>query len=203
MLAFGKVIDDSAYEDEKAVSMGTHFKRRKIEWIDIKSIKHLNPIFYQVKSNQHSVSNISRFAPYIDKVIGNLFKKGDSTHYVLNIEKNDNINFDELRSLMDNIDILMQDINQELSFNDNLDEFFIKINLQSKGTIELIKAGKSLTILAYLLSLVSCGKVEGNHDEKIQKLLDKNKEVLLQTARDIDTLEINTNELIKPFKDGN
>lgn len=202
-LAFGRVVDEKAYEEKDEISQGTYFKRRKIEWIDIKNIRSLNPIFYEVKFNQHSVSNINRFAPYIDKVIGNLFKKDDNTHYVLNIEKNENINFDELRSLMDNINILVQTINDELAFNENLDEFYVKINLQSKGTIELIKAGKSLAILAYLLSLVSCGNIDNNNDVQIQDLINKNKAVLEQTKKDLDSLEVNTEELTKPFNNGN
>lgn len=202
-LAFGKVIDNKAYEEKGEIESGSHFKRRKIEWIETKNIRSLNPIFYEMKFNQHSVSNINRFAPYIDKVMGNLFKKDDNTHYVLNIEKNENINFDELRSLMDNINILVKTINKDLGFNENLDEFYIKINLQSKGTIELIKAGKSLAILAYILSLVSCGKVDSGNDSQIQQLIDKNRKVLEQTKKDIDTLEVNTEELTKPFNNGN
>lgn len=202
-LAFGKVVDDKAYEVEEEISLGSHFKRRRIEFTDIKNIRHLNPIFYQVKSNQHSVSNIKRYAPFIDKVMGNLFKKDDNTHYVLNIEKNENINFDELRSLMDNINVLVQNINEELAFNENLEEFYVKINLQSKGTIELIKAGKCLAILAYLLCSTSCNRLDEESDNRIQTLINNNRKVLEQTSKDIDTLQINTNELIKPFKNGN
>ena len=202
-LAFGKVVDDGAYEVKEEISLGSHFKRRKIEFTDIKNIRYLNPIFYQVKSNQHSVSNIKRYAPHIDKVMGNLFKKDDTTHYVLNIEKNENINFDELRSLMDSINVLVQNINEELAFNENLEEFYVKINLQSKGTIELIKAGKCLAILAYLLCSTSCNRLDEESDNRIQTLINNNRKVLEQTSKDIDTLQINTNELIKPFKNGN
>lgn len=202
-LAFGKVADSSAYQLDEMIGNGTHFKRRRIDWVDIKNIKNLNPIFYQVKSNQHAVSNIDRFAPYIDRVMGNLYKKDDNTHYVLNIDKNENINFDELRSLMDNINILIKNINTEFSFDDNLDEFYIKINLQSRGTIELIKAGKSLAILAFLLSLISCDSLDNNEDERIQELINKNRKILTETSDNIDSLEINTQELIKPFNNGN
>jgi restriction system protein len=199
-LAFGKVIDDKAYEVEEQISLGSHFKRRKIEFEDIKNIRHLNPIFYQVKSNQHAVSNIKKYAPYIDKVMGNLFKKDDSTHYVLNIEKEENINFDDLRILMDNINTLMENINQELSFNENLEDFYVKINLQSKGTLELIKVGKCLSILAYLLCSASCNNLDNEKDTHIQTLINKNRIALDETSKAIDSLKINTNELIKPFK---
>lgn len=201
-LAFGRVADDEAYEVPELVGRGTHFKRRKIDWIKIKNIRSLNPIFFQVKSNQHSISNINRFAPFIDKEVGNLFKKGDETHFVLNILKDENINFEDVRSLMDNIDVLINDINKELNFNDNLEEFFVKISLQSRGSIELIKAGKSLAILAFLLCLASCNELDTHQDQDIRRLIDKNREALDQTTKDLDTLKIDPKELLKPFVNG-
>lgn len=201
-LAFGRIADDEAYEVKDLIATGTHFKRRKIEWITTKNIRSINPIFFQVKSNQHSISSINRFAPYIDKEIGNLFKKDDETHFVLNIEKEENINFEDIRSLMDNIDLLVRNINDELSFNDNLDEFFVKISLQSKGSIELIKDGKSLAVLAFLLSLASCGELDSPQDQEIRKLIDDNRAILENTGVDLDTLKINPNKLAKPFTNG-
>ncbi|WP_281337129.1 hypothetical protein [Flavobacterium eburneipallidum] len=201
-LAFGRVADDEAYEVPELIGNGTHFKRRRIEWLTIKNIRSLNPVFFQVKSNQHSISNINRFAPFIDKEIGNLFKKGEETHFVLNILKDENINFEDIRSLMDNIDTLIHDINKELKFDDNLEDFFVKISLQSRGSIELIKAGKSLAILAFLLSVASCGNLDNQQDPQIRKLIDKNRRVLDQTAIGLDTLKINPNELLKPFSNG-
>lgn len=201
-LAFGRVIDDKAYEVKSEIGLGTHFKRRKINWVTIKNIRSLPPIFYQVKSNQHAVSNIDRFAPHIDKVMGNLFKKGDETHFVLNIEKEDNIPFEEVRILMDNIQSLLHEINNEFEFNDNLDEFFVKMNFQSKGSMEFIKAGQSLTILAFLLSLTSCNQLDNQLDPEIRKLVDNNRAKLEKTGQAIDTLKINTDELTKPFNNG-
>ena len=92
-LAFGKIEDTRAYEDKDQILGGTFFKRRKVNWYEIKDMRSLNPIFYQIKSNQHAISNIDKYAPYIDKVMENLFIKDNNTHYVLDIEKNGSINF--------------------------------------------------------------------------------------------------------------
>ncbi|MCX6232925.1 MAG: hypothetical protein NTZ33_15455 [Bacteroidetes bacterium] len=200
-LAFGRVDDDAAYED---LSVKEFIKRRKVEWYEIKSMEDLNPIFYKVKSNQHAISSINHYASHIDRVIGNLFKKGDNTHYVLKIDKTDDVNFDELQLLMDNIKILMQNINQDFGFNENTNEFYIKINLQSKGNLELIKKGKSLAVLAYLIFLTSCNNLDTEKDNEIAKFIELNKTVLKSTSVVIDTLKMNTYELTKPFnKNGN
>jgi hypothetical protein len=166
-------------------------------------MEDLNPIFFQVKSNQHTISNINKYSPHIDRVMGTLFKKGETTHYVLNVEKEESINFDELQSLMDNIKILINNINIDLEFDEDLKDFYIKINLQSKGTLELIKAGKALAVLAYLLHLTSCNNLDAPNDNKIEKIIRENRQILDKTSNDIDTMRINTIQLTKPFKDGN
>ena len=200
-IAFGRITDEEAFED---FNKKEFVKRRNVEWYNVKYMEDLNPIFYQVKSNQHTISNVNHYSPHIDRVIGNLFKKGENTHYVLKIDKTDDINFDELIILMDNIKTLIQNINREFEFNENIDEVYIKINLQSKGALELIKKGKSLAVLAYIIFLTSCNMGVHENDEKIKKFLHDNRQVLDQTSYVIDSLRMNTNELIKPFnKNGN
>ena len=202
-LAFGEIMDDEPYEDKDALENSIYFKRRKVKLLEQKIIYELDPIFFQLKTNQHTISDANRFAPYIDKVIGNLFRKGDLTHYVLNIEKTEDINFKDLSGFMDNIEQLVTSINSELEFNEELDQFFVKINLQSPGKIELIKkAGKSLAVLAFLLSAVACGEEKVEMDPKLQKIYDENASVLIDTKTKIDTLDINISELTQPFKNG-
>ena len=105
--------------------------------------------------------------------MGVLFKKNDKTHYVLNIENPDDIKYDDLEILMRNIKTLVRNINNEFDFNENLDEFYVKISLQSKGSLELIKTGKSLVIFAFVLSLISCRNNNDPVDDKIQKFMQK------------------------------
>ncbi|WP_265131242.1 hypothetical protein [Chryseobacterium oranimense] len=204
-LAFGEIVGEP-YEEKEALESGDYFKRRNVKWIDLESIYKLDPNLRQLKANQHSISNINRYAPFIDKVVGNLFKKGDNTHYVLNFETQDDINFRDLNALMADIDKLVIEINKEFNFNEDLDNFFVKINLQSPGTIELIKseAGKSLAVLAFCLSVISCGgdiKKETS-DNKLKEFSTKNHHLLKNTQDRLDSLKVNTIDLTQPFKDG-
>lgn len=198
-LAFGRIVDDKPYE---AVNAKNFIKRRKVEWFEVKQMDDLNPIFFQVKMNQHTISNINRFAPHIDRVIGNLFKKGDNTHYVLNIEQTDDINFDDLTLLMDNIKTLVKKINKEFEFDDNLDEFYVKISLQSKGSLELIKNGKSLAVLAYVIFLSSCGNLDNEKDKEIKSFIDSNRATINSTSKVLDTLKANKQEFTQVFENG-
>lgn len=195
-LAFGRIVDELAYEDINAKEFR---KRRKVEWFALKSMRDLNPIFFKVKSNQHTISNITDYAPHIDRVMGVLFKKSDKTHYVLNIENPDDIKYDDLEILMRNIKTLVRNINDKFGFNDDLDEFYVKISLQSKGSLELIKTGKGLIILAFILSLTSCKNKNEPIDDKIQEFMIENEKILSKTDEVINNLKINTQELTEPF----
>ena len=195
-LAFGRIVDDHAFEDGNAKEFR---KRRKVEWFALKSMRDLNPIFFKVKSNQHTISNITDYAPHIDRVMGVLFQKSDKTHYVLNIENPDDIKYDDLEILMRNIKTLVGNINDKFGFDDDLDEFYVKISLQSKGSLELIKTGKALIILAFILSLTSCKNNNELIDDKIQEFMIENEQILSKTDEVINNLRINTQELTEPF----
>ena len=196
-LAFGRIVDDNPFEENTAKEF---VKRRHVEWYETKNMLDLNPIFYKVKSNQHAISNIAHYAPHIDRVIGILFTKEDKTHYVLNIEKTSDINFEDLQVFMSNIKLLIREINIAFAFNENLDELYVKISLQSKGSLELIKnGGKCLVILAFMFSLMSCKNTELSLEPEIQKFMDENSETLSKTTELIDSLKINIQKLTEPF----
>lgn len=200
-LAFGRITDTKTYE---AVEAKTFLKRRKVQWIETKNTEDLNAIFYQVKMNQHTLSNLDGYAPHIDRVIGNLFQKGDNTHFVLDIEQENKINFDDLKTLMDGIKSLSTKINTHFNFGEGQEEIYIKINLQSKGALELIKKqSKTLAVLAYVMHLVSCGETKTNSDPDVQKFLQENQAMLDSTKRAIESLKVNPTELTKPFLHGN
>lgn len=199
-LAFGEIIDDASFESNED-NVESYTKRRNVKWLENKSIFELDPYFFRLKINQHSISDIGSFAPYIDKEVGSLFKKDDKTHYVLNIDKQDDINFRDLSNFMDNIERLLEDISTDFNFHDEGDEFFVKMNLQSPGKMEIIKDGKSLAVLAFLLFFTSCNKdPESIKDPKVKKFVIEHRETLNNTGAEIDSLEINIDEIIAPFK---
>lgn len=201
-LAFGEIIDDLSFEKEDD-NIERYSKRRSVKWIENNSIWNLDPNFFRLKINQHSISDIGSFAPYIDKIVGSLFKKDDKTHYVLKIEKEEEINFLAVTALMENFKDVLKDINKTLALNENEDEFFVKMNFQSKGTIEIIRTGVSLPIMAYLLFLTSCGKSSKDvTDPSLRSIFEKNQKKLQNTVSQFDTLEIDKSEIIAPFKNG-
>jgi len=190
-----------AYEEVNAKEFK---KRRKVKWLEIQNTSKLNPIFYKVKSNQHTISDITPYAPFIDQVMGVLFRKNGKMHYVLDIKKTGDIAFEDLQFFMNNVKTLLVKINETFNFNESIDDFSVKINLQSPGSLEFIKkTGKSLAVLAFILATTSCGRNQRNNnsDETIQTFMKENAEILKDTDEVIHKLQIDTKELTRPFND--
>lgn len=158
-LAFGYIADNEIYNDF-ADNNCEFNKRRKVNWIETKSLAELDPIFYKIIFSKHAVSKINGYAKYIDKVISNVFIKDDESHLVLDVRTVEDIQIEELYGMISSVRKLTELINQEFQLGDNLSDNAIKLNLQSPGNIEFIyERGKSLLVLAMLLSMpiiVSC-----------------------------------------------
>lgn len=199
-LAFGIIQDERPYEE---VRESAEFrKRRHVKWIEKRSLQSLGPIFYQVKRNQHTISSIDSFSPYIDRVMSPLFRKGDYLHYVLKIDSNDDISFDELNGLLTEIKDICNVINDQFQLDENIDEMFLKISLESPGLLELKRIGKSLSILGILLYLTSCGDLEeynnadGDSFERTVYLVDPKLESIRTR---FNTLNMDTTQIEKQF----
>ena len=150
-LAFGFVADNQIFTNVDD-SNCPFVKRRRINWVEEKDIDDLDKIFYQIRISRHTISSIKPYEAYIDKVVKTLFIKNEYSHYVLDIQTNEDINFNTLLKLVNNIRVLTQELNNDFNLEENLDQNAIKLNLQSKGKIEFkFLNGKSLILLATLL----------------------------------------------------
>ncbi|MBY0485742.1 MAG: hypothetical protein K2P85_00905 [Flavobacteriaceae bacterium] len=151
-LGFGTIEEENIYEELRD-SDCDYIKRRKVKWHKFLNFSELDPIFYAIVQTRHAISNIKHYESYIDKTIDNLFIKDDDIHFVIDIEKKEDINIDSLLKLIDSINKVTESIDNEFNFEVFKDDRSIKLNLQSPGKIEFIfKKGKALILLAFLLS---------------------------------------------------
>lgn len=134
-----------------------YYKRKKIKWISIRNTSQLDPNFFTMRFTQHTISRIDDYSPYIDNVISSLYRKNNNTHFVLDIKTTKDINVNSLISLIDNIQILINEINKDFNLGEQIDNNSIRLHLQSPGQIEFkLPIGKSLITLAAILSLTCC-----------------------------------------------
>lgn len=187
ILGFGTIEEEQIYND---VNDNTceYTKRRKVKWHKFLNFSELDPIFYAIVKTRHAISNIKNYESYIDKTMENLFVKDDHYHFVIDIEKKEDININSLLKLIDSVNKLTASIDNQFNFETIQSNRSIKLNLQSPGKIEFIfKNGKSLVLLAFLLSTNFAGTVTPPNNftsEDIQQLIQL-REV---NQTDIDTI---------------
>jgi restriction system protein len=176
------------------------YKRRNVEWVEVKGLNQLDSIFYQIKKNRHALSNVNGFAKYIDKVIKTLFVKNGFSHFVLDINKEEEINLVMLLQLIENARKLMDELNSTFNLGDSVDQSSISINLQSPGKLELrLLNGKSLILLAMLLGPLGANIHNSGAStevvEKLEQFKKVNKVKLDEMDKAFQELEVDRNKI--------
>ncbi|WP_412468207.1 hypothetical protein [Pedobacter sp. KLB.chiD] len=205
--AFGIIADQRIYVDADQHYNCDYYKRRKVEWLDVKNVRDLDPIFYQVKNTRHAISSINDYDTFIDAVTDVVYKKDGFSYYVLDVNTHEDINIKPLVSLVENLQILLERINQEFVLNEDTNDSSIKLNLQSPGKIIIkLRSGTSLILLAVLLALangcapndlpVPVSQAELDKLENV-KAIDTN--VLDSINHDMQVLEVDINK-VNSFK---
>lgn len=194
---FGIIDDNRMYSDLERSHECEYYKRRKVRWLTEKHISNLDPIFHLVKVSRHAISDISRYANYIDNVTNSLYVKQDFGHYVLDITTNNDISVNDLIDLVQTIKSLSIEINKYFEFEESIDETFIRLNLQSPGKVEFKQKAKATIItLAMVLSLVSCGsdsntsRMSEEEKNELNGFIELNREKLQQIDSTFDKLKV-------------
>ena len=162
-------------------------KRRRIHWVEERDIDQLDKIFYQIRISRHTISNLSSYDAYIDKIVKTLFLKNGFSHYVLDLQTDDDINFNTLLKLINNIRELTQELNTEFNLQEDLDANSIKLNLQSRGKIEFkFLSGKSLILLATLLGPMTLNTTLTDVSQTDQQVLENFRQVHSEQIESIE-----------------
>ncbi len=163
-IAIGQVTDEQAFEE--VLVSGDHeysdYKlRRKVSWISQYSRLDIHPQVWRILHTHQAIVNASEFAPWIDPLVYDLYKKNGEYYYSVRIEKQDHINgqvlFRACLGLFDATDDFsgLHGIDSDASAVD------VKINLNSPGRIQFI-AGKAATVgmIALLVVMLNGGAVK-------------------------------------------
>jgi restriction system protein len=191
--AFGKISDDAAYSSPNGEFDCPYQKRRTVSWLAIKNFNELDPNFYRIKSTRHAISQVNEHSVFIDNVISSLYIKDDNAHFVLDINKQEDINVDALVQLISNCQLLINKINDKFNFNEDISHNSIRLNLQSPGKIEFkLPSGKSLIIMAIALSMAACENQDEaivNHPE-LREFITENSTTLNEIDSAMNDLEV-------------
>ena len=212
-LTFGEVQSNSMFVNTESAHDCPYLKRRKIKWTYSEAIHRLDPIFYQVKKTRHAISDVNKFSSYIDREMGNLFFKDDFAHFILELNIEKDIQLSQLNDLTNLITEIGAKANQHFGFNENLDDSFIKLNLQSPGLIDIKQFGKKSLVIVALAFAAACGPGDLNDPDAIvlpQELpvadsadmvsfVTLNSDTIQQIRESIDSLEIDKGRIDSLF----
>jgi len=199
--AFGIIQDDVMYSSVENEDLCQYYKRRKVKWIKKKHFSNLDPVFYQIKTTRHAISDIKKYASFIDKEINTMYIKDNAGHYVIDIKSHEDINTQALLAFIKTTNELTSIINEKLNFDESIDDGSIKLNLQSPGKVEFkIPGGKTVICLAALLSVYSCRDepITESTPVELQHIANEHPELIedfreSMRVLDIDSKKINMN----------
>ncbi|MDP2187855.1 MAG: hypothetical protein Q8J69_04145 [Sphingobacteriaceae bacterium] len=158
IMAFGEINDDEIFTETG--NDCSYSKRRKVSWITKVDFKDLDSKFLKFRPMWSAITDVSNYNPYIDRVMYPLFVRGSRSHLILNHTTHNELNLVSFNEFVSEFRILLKRINEDFELNEDIDQIFIKINVQSKGLAEIIKVGQSLLILSIMLQLSSCSPEE-------------------------------------------
>lgn len=198
--AFGTISDKKIYSNDN--KDGCPFqKRRRVVWQKEVPFYQLDPIFNEIKSNQHSLSSINSYASYIDIVSNVVYYKGDDAHLVLNVTTDEEINAKEFFELGTALIRVMEIIETELKFNENINETSLRLYLQSPGKIDLKSLSKKCLVTLGMILALNEAQDGTTMDSDVRRIMEKAPQEINTIKKSADKLGVNTiQEIRKYFK---
>lgn len=182
--SIGKIADNNIYLPEaEDLENCDYLLRRKVIWEKKDAyISEYSPIIYSLKHSHLALTKIEKHSEYLNGILQPLFFQNNKFYFTLNIKKEEDIPLVGLKKLLDSYYGILHILNDGYSFGEEIDEAVIKLNLNSKGKLNLIQEKKSsstrsLTAAAILLGLfaTSCSTSDLSRKtdlptEKVEKL---------------------------------
>jgi hypothetical protein len=142
-LSFGEVEDDKPFiggKNDNVESPCPFQKRRKVKWVRKNvRISQLDPQFYRIRFVQRAITKIDAYAEgFVDREIYPLFVKESVGHLAINIRTNNPIKYSEFTSTWSDLFKLTEEYGKQEGLEIDTDEFDVRLNVQSPGTVEFI-----------------------------------------------------------------
>jgi len=205
-VSFGIVNQTPLLSVNFAKNDGCDFYRRKsITWLKHLRRNELEPLLYRMFFSHNTVNDITRYGSLIESTLSNYFIKNDEENIVFNIETNDDIGAIDLFQLGFYMLKLTETFYKENDLVFNINDFDVKVNLNSKGKLKFIKKfGNGAFILALIAVAINGGggdvsfkgfELEIKTDGLIQKIIDYqnnkfDREMVKEIQESMDSLKV-------------
>jgi restriction system protein len=159
----GQVMDNEIFEQPIRIENETfeeYSKRRNVQWLKRVKRSRLNPNLLGILYTHQTISKVNNYAPWIDPVLFDFFRKGEDFHYVISIKRKNQIHARVLfKACSDLLDVADQ-FSILHNFKEETSDIETRINLNSPGTVELIgRAARFMFVIAAIVVFLNGGGV--------------------------------------------
>lgn len=157
--AIGMVEGDMYEEGDVDTAHCQFYKRRKVKWNHRCSREELDARLLLGLSNQQTMSNIGKYAEYIDRKLQKLYNKGDKTYLTLRVKQEQGVSWDDYLFLND-LGQIVTEVAEDCGLDIDLKQIEMKINVQSPGDIMLMceaSSGYMLVFVGLILLVMALG----------------------------------------------
>ena len=146
----GEMYEDSGKHGEKKCPF---VKRRAVKW-EKEVLRHeLDAKAILAFSNQQTMSSIDDYAEFIDRKLGHIYTKGNTSYLVLRVNQDKALSWEDFMFIGE-LGALLRDFSEEVELDADLSKIQMKINVQSPGDILLMIPDGSSWILALVFIIL-------------------------------------------------
>lgn len=192
------------------------YRRKSVSWLKQIKRTELEPLLFKIFFSHNTLNNITPYGSIIESTLNNYFIKDDQEYVVFNIQRNEDISAIDLFQLGFYLLKLTEQFYIKNGLDFNIDDFDVKVNLNSKGKLKFIKKfGKGAFILALITIFINGGggkisygafKLDISSDGLIQKIIDYqnnkfDRKMVEEIKESMDSLQIeNPDDALELFR---
>lgn len=207
IVSIGYITDSRLLEVNRELIKKTEcdmLKRKSVHWIKTMKRDDLDPYLYRVLQAHQAVNDITEYyGDIIERTLRNFYIKNGIANVILGVEQSQGINARDLFELGISLLDSAQDFINQNHLELNIYGTEVKINLNSKGKIQLInKVATAAFAIAVLVVAVAGGGLKSKKfetdfstDGLIQKIIDyqnasQDREVREKLIKSMDSLKV-------------
>ncbi|WP_315080000.1 hypothetical protein [uncultured Clostridium sp.] len=168
-ISFGEIVEDDIYlyeedqidfqylldefydESDEVCDKTLLLKRRKIKWIKTVKRTELDPYLYSIIYSHNAIVDAKPYSIFIDRTLSRFYIKGNEAYYTYKVNKKQNIPYNDVLSFLNNNNKLIEYISSKSEKTKiDINDLVLKINVQSKGPIQLKGTVKNILIIGLI-----------------------------------------------------
>lgn len=157
-----ETILDEFYDNAEGNAEATLLmKRRKIRWIKDFKRSDLDPYLYSIIYSHNAIVDANPYSIFIDRMLSQFYIKGDEGYFTYKINRKKNIPYADMLSFLNNNNRVMDYIIKNFpELNFDKDDIIIKVNVQSKGPLQIKSKMVKVLILGLIITALFGSKIK-------------------------------------------